>query len=131
LRDGTIDVIATDHAPHAIEEKEVEFQAAPFGIVGLETALGLVLTRLVDTGVLTLPQVIAKMTSNPAAILKLDRGRLKIGAPAALTVFDAGVRWTVDKNALKSKSKNTPFHGWELKGRVFGIFNKGRWWQRT
>lgn len=131
LRDGTIDVIATDHAPHAIEEKEVEFQAAPFGIVGLETALGLVLTRLVDTGVLTLPQVIAKMTSNPAAILKLDRGRLKIGAPAALTIFDAGARWTVDKNAFKSKSKNTPFHGWELKGRVFGIFNKGRWWQRT
>jgi dihydroorotase len=131
LRDGTIDVIATDHAPHAIEEKEVEFQAAPFGIVGLETALGLVLTRLVDTGVLTLPQVIAKMTSNPAAILKLDRGRLKIGAPAALTIFDAGARWTVDKNAFKSKSKNTPFHGWDLKGGVFGIFNKGRWWQRT
>ncbi len=131
LRDGTIDVIATDHAPHAIEEKEVEFQAAPFGIVGLETALGLVLTRLVDTGVLTLPQAIAKMTNNPAAILKLDRGRLKIGASAALTIFDAGARWRVDKNAFKSKSKNTPFHGWELKGRVFGIYNKGRWWQRT
>jgi len=131
LRDGTIDVIATDHAPHAIEEKEVEFQAAPFGIVGLETALGLVLTRLVDTGVLTLPQAIAKMTCNPAVILKLDRGRLKIGAPAALTIFDPAARWTVDKNAFKTKSKNTPFHGWELKGRVFGIYNKGRWWHRT
>jgi dihydroorotase len=130
LRDGTIDVIATDHAPHAIEEKEVEFDAAPFGIVGLETALALVITQLVKTGALTLPQAISKMTVNPAAILKLERGRLKIGAPAALTIFNANEEWTVDKRLFKSKSKNTPFHDWKLQGRVFGLYNNGLWWQR-
>lgn len=131
LRDGTIDVIATDHAPHSIEEKEVEFAAAPFGIIGLETALGLVMTHLVKPGVLTLPQAIAKMTVNPAAILKLERGRLKIGAPASLTIFDPEVNWTVDKRTLKSRSKNTPFHGWKLQGRVVGLYNNGLWWQRS
>ncbi len=130
LRDGTIDVIATDHAPHSIEEKQVEFDAAPFGIVGLETALGLIITHLVKPGILTLPQAIAKMTLNPATILKLERGRLKIVAPASLTIFSADEKWTVDKNKFKSKSKNTPFHNWELKGRVVGLYNNGLWWQR-
>jgi dihydroorotase len=129
LKDGTIDVIATDHAPHAIEEKEVEFNAAPFGIIGLETALGLVLSRLVDPGVLTLPQAIAKMTINPAKILRLERGSFKVGAPASFTVFDPNAEWTVDKNKLKSKSKITPFHNWNLKGKIFGLYNKGLWWQ--
>lgn len=130
LRDGTIDVIATDHAPHSIEEKEVEFDAAPFGIVGLETALGLVITHLVKPGILTLPQAIAKMTINPASILKLDRGRLRIDAPASLTIFSADEKWTVDKTNFQSKSKNTPFHNWELQGRVVGLYNNGLWWQK-
>ena len=129
LKDGTIDVIATDHAPHAIEEKEVEFSAAPFGIVGLETALGLVMIHLVDTGVLTLPQAIAKMTTNPAKVLRLDIGLFKMNAPASFTIFDPKVEWTVDKNKFKSKSKNTPFHNCNLKGKVFGLYNKGLWWK--
>ncbi len=128
LKDGTIDVIATDHAPHSIEEKEVEFDAAPFGILGLETALGLVMKQLVHPGILTLPQAIAKMTSNPASILRLQRGVLRKGAAASVTIFDPDVAWTVDKSALKSKSKNTPFDGWNLTGRVVGLYSKGRWW---
>ncbi|MFQ5750963.1 MAG: dihydroorotase, partial [bacterium] len=131
LQDGTIDVIATDHAPHSIEEKETEFEAAPFGILGLETALGLVLSKLVDSGILTLPQAVAKMTKNPANILKLERGKFKIGVPASLTIFDPKTVWTVDKNQFKSKSKNTPFHDWKLKGQVFGLYNNGLWWQKN
>jgi len=129
LQDGTIDVIATDHAPHAVEEKQVEFDAAPFGIVGLETALGLVMKFLVETKILSLPQAVAKMTGNAADILSLPHGRLKKGAPAALTIFDPEVQWKVDKSKFKSRSKNTPFDGWELSGKVFGLYNKGRWWQ--
>ncbi len=131
LRDGTIDVIATDHAPHSIEEKETEFEAAPFGIIGLETALGLVLTQLVEPGLLTLPQAISKMTVNPAHILKLERGKFMIGSPASLTIFDPKAEWTVDKTKLKSKSKNTPFHNWKLKGQVFGLYNNGQWWENN
>ena len=129
LQDGTIDVISTDHAPHAKEEKEVEFIKAPMGVVGLETALGLVLTSLVGRGLLTLSQTICKMTKRPAEILNLERGKLKIGAPASLTVFDPEQEWTVDKTQFKSKSQNMPFDGWKLKGRVFGLYNKGLWWQ--
>jgi dihydroorotase len=129
LKDGTIDVIATDHAPHAVEEKEVEFGAAPFGIVGLETALGLVISRLVETGTLNLIQAIVKMTANPARILKLERGFFKKGSPASLTIFDPKAEWTVDRRKFKSKSKNTPFHNWKLKGKVFGLYNKGLWWK--
>jgi dihydroorotase len=129
LQDGTIDVIATDHAPHSTEEKEVEFIKAPMGIVGLETALGLVFTSLVEPGLLTLPQAICKMTKKPAEILNLERGELKIGAPASLTIFAPEHEWTVDKTQFKSKSQNTPFAGWKLKGKVFGLYNKGLWWQ--
>ncbi|MFQ5603789.1 MAG: dihydroorotase [bacterium] len=129
LKDGTIDVIATDHAPHSIEEKETEFEAAPFGITGLETALGLVLTQLVEPGILALPQAIAKMTRNPAEILRLERGKFKVGAPASITVFDPNHEWTVDKKRMLSKSKNTPFEGWKLKGKVFGLYNNGLWWR--
>ncbi|MCH7754984.1 dihydroorotase [candidate division KSB1 bacterium] len=129
LQDGTIDVIATDHAPHAKEEKEVEFIKAPMGIVGLETALGLVLSNLVGPGLLTLSQAICKMTKRPAEILNLERGELKIGAPASLTIFAPEHEWTVDKTQFKSKSQNTPFEGWKLKGKVFGLYNKNMWWQ--
>ncbi|MFQ5637009.1 MAG: dihydroorotase [bacterium] len=128
LRDGTIDVIATDHAPHAVEEKESDYEAAPFGIIGLETALGLVLTQLVDTGVLSLAEAIGKMSKNPADILKLERGRLKIGAPASLTIFDPKAEWVVTKKQVRSKSKNTPFENWKLHGKIFGLYNKGLWW---
>ncbi|RMF61442.1 MAG: dihydroorotase [Calditrichaeota bacterium] len=128
LRDGTIDVIATDHAPHAVEEKEVEFSAAPFGIIGLETALGLCLKHLVEPGVLSLAELVAKLTLNPAGILSLQRGRLAVGHPASLTIFDPSVEWTVDKKKFHSKARNTPFDGWQLSGRVFGLYNRGRWW---
>jgi len=129
LQDGAIDVIATDHAPHSQKEKEVEFMKAPTGIIGLETALGLVLTNLVEPSLLTLPQAIYKMTKKPAEILNLEPGELKIGAPASLTIFDSEHEWIVDKTQFKSKSKNTPFDGWKLKGKVFGLYNKGLWWQ--
>lgn len=129
LQDGTIDVIATDHAPHAIEEKEVEFSAAPFGIVGLETALGLILVHLVERKILTLPQAIRKITLEPARILGIEKGVLEVGAPASLTIFDPASKWTVHKRKFKSKSRNTPFDEWQLKGKVFGLYNKGLWWQ--
>ncbi len=128
LKDGSIDVIASDHAPHSIEEKQTEFSAAPFGIVGLETALGIVIKHLVEPGVLSLSQAMSKMTLAPAEILKLDRGRLKIGSAASITIFDPEREWTVDKREFKSKSMNTPFDAWVLKGQVVALYNKGRFW---
>lgn len=116
LKDGTIDVIATDHAPHTIEEKDVEYNYAPFGMVGLETAVGLAMSELVETGILTVPQLIEKMSVNPARILKLDRGTLSIGALADVTVIDPEMSEVVKKEELASKGKNTPFAGRELKG---------------
>ena len=126
LADGTIDIIATDHAPHATEDKEVEFNAAAFGFVGLETALPLVITNLVDAGVLSLPEAIAKMSAGPASILKLDAGTLKKGAPADVTIFDPKAEITVKASELKSKSKNTPFDGMKLKGAVAATVVGGR-----
>ena len=96
----------------------MEFDAAPFGIIGLETSLGLVLTELVAGEVLTLPEAVAKMSLNPARILGLPGGAIRQGEPADLTIIDPQVRWTVDRAAFRSKSKNTPFHGWELTGRA-------------
>lgn len=118
LADGTIDAIATDHAPHATNEKECEFQAAAFGMTGLETALGLVLTHLVDAQVLTLPQAIEKMTAAPARILELPVGRLAVQSPADITVIDPSAKWTVDPAAMFSRSRNTAFAGWSLKGKA-------------
>ncbi|MDZ7262579.1 MAG: dihydroorotase, partial [candidate division KSB1 bacterium] len=123
LRDGTIDVIASDHAPHAIEEKEVEYAAAPFGIIGLETMVGLVITQLVDKGVLSLSEAIAKMSIHPAEILALESPSLIPGARANLTILNPNQTWTVDKNKFKSRSRNSPFHGWQLKGKIFGVLN--------
>jgi dihydroorotase len=116
LRDGTIDAIASDHAPHSSLEKNVEFDRAAFGIVGLETLLPLSLS-LVHEGVLTLAQLVDKLTSAPARILRLAKGALREGADADITVFDISHAWTVDRNAFKSKSRNTPFHGWSVRGR--------------
>ncbi len=117
LKDGTLDVIATDHAPHAEDEKSGEFDYAPFGIVGLETAVGLTL-RLVEEGVLSLNEVVRKMSFNPAQTMKIGRGTLSVGVDADITIIDPNLVWTVDASQLKSKSRNTPFHGWKLKGKA-------------
>jgi dihydroorotase len=126
LKDGTIDVIATDHAPHHYDAKEREFDDAPMGIVGLETALGLSLSLLVDGGFLTLPELVARMSTVPARIFHLPGGTLAAGHPADVVVFDPGARWTVDVTRFRSKSRNTPFAGWELAGRVVRTLVDGR-----
>ncbi len=126
LQDGTIDVIATDHAPHSEDEKDVEFDKAAFGIVGLETALGLIMTHIVGKGKLTAAEAISKMTSGPAKILRFNAGSLKIGMPADITVIDLGREWVVDKNKFFSKGKNSPFGGWKLKGKAVMTFVEGK-----
>ena len=117
LRDGTIDVIASDHAPHARTDKEVEFDYAASGITGLETSLALSL-GLVEEGLLTLPELIEKMTVNAARILHLPKGTLACGADADITVIDPQKEWTVDRRLFRSRGKNTPFHNWTLKGKA-------------
>jgi len=126
LRDGIIDVIASDHAPHTIDEKEVEFAQAPFGIVGLETAIGLSMTELVNQKYLSLSQLIEKMSVNPRRILSLPTINIQEGEMANLTLIDPAIDWKVDINLFKSKSKNSPFHGRVLKGRAIGIINNGK-----
>ena len=118
LKDGTIDCIATDHAPHPYDAKEQEFDYAPFGVVGLETALGLGLVELVETGVLTLPGLIRCLSTRPAEVAHLPAGTLKAGAAADVTIFDPAATWTVDPAFFFSKSRNTPFAGRSLKGQV-------------
>jgi dihydroorotase len=117
LRDGTIDAIASDHAPHAATDKEVEFEYAACGMIGLETSLALSL-RLVTDGVLSLAELAAKMSTRPAEILGVTGGTLVPGAPADLTVIDLKRSWTVNRAELRSRSRNTPFHGWELTGKA-------------
>lgn len=126
LADGTIDAIASDHAPHAKEKKMQELDQAPFGIVGLETSLGLVVTNLIEPGHLDWPETIRKMSLNPARILGIDRGTLQIGATADVTIIDPKVRWTVDPSEFSSKSANTPFTGMELTGRAEMVIVGGR-----
>jgi dihydroorotase len=126
LKDGTLDVIASDHAPHHYDAKEREFDDAPFGIVGLETALGLSITELVRGGVLTLPGLVARMSTEPARVFGLPGGSLKAGSPADVTVFDPEARWSVKADAFHSKSRNTPFAGRELWGRVVRTIVDGR-----
>ncbi|HHU87160.1 MAG: dihydroorotase [Pelotomaculaceae bacterium] len=125
LADGTIDVIATDHAPHTVEEKDVEYERAPFGLVGLETAVGLVWTVLVETGVLTPLQAVTKMTLNPAKILNIPRGTLEPGVIADITVIDPDLSWTVDAGLFESKGRNTPFQGMKLKGQAYATVTGG------
>ena len=125
--DGTIECLATDHAPHTQEEKELEYDKAPFGIVGLETALPLYAKALVEPGHLTWPQLIEKMTSAPARIMGLrDAGSLAKGAVADVTVFDPNAEWTIDATKFRSRSRNTPFDGWNVKGRVKRTIAGGR-----
>ena len=126
LGDGTIDVIASDHAPHAKEKKMQELDRAPFGIVGLETALGLVSTRLIEPGHLDWPSALEKMTVNPARILGIPKGTLAVGADADVVIIDPDLRWTVDPKRFRSKSANTPFAGWELKGRAVTVIVGGK-----
>jgi len=118
LVDGVIDVIATDHAPHTYEEKEQEFDYAPFGINGLETALGLCMRALVQPAHLTLAGLVDRMSCSPARIMGLPGGTLRRGAPADIVVFDPDEEWTVDPGECRSKSRNTPITGWQLVGRV-------------
>jgi dihydroorotase len=118
LKDDTLAVLATDHAPHAPEKKERELDQAPNGIIGLETFLPLCATHLIGPGHLTWPRMLAKMTCNPAAVLGIDRGTLQAGRPADVTVIDPAVKWTIDATKFKSKSRNTPFHGWPVTGRA-------------
>ncbi len=125
LADGIIDAIASDHAPHHADEKDVEFDAAAMGVVGLETTLPLVL-RLVGEKKISLVDAVARMTTGPARILGLPRGTLARGAVANLTLIDPGWRWTVDAGAFRSKSRNTPFHGWEMTGRAVLTMVAGR-----
>ena len=126
IADGTVDVIATDHAPHHYDEKNVEFDRAPFGIVGLETAVPLSLDRLVHAGVIRLPRLVELMSTNPARILRVPGGSLAEGAPADITIIAPDLRVRVKASALRSRSKNTPFDGWELRGGVAATVVGGR-----
>jgi dihydroorotase len=125
LRDGTVDAIATDHAPHELASKEVDFPLASNGIIGLETALPLTL-RLVDEGVLSMEGAIAKLSTNPSGILGLNKGTLSKGSPADITIFDPGREFVVQKAAFRSKARNTPFDGWQLRGVVESTVVGGR-----
>ncbi len=126
FRDGTIDAIATDHAPHTIQEKEQEFDYAPNGIIGLETAFGLTMTMLVEGEVLTLSQTIARLTCAPARVFNLPKGTLSVGADADVTIVDPAREWVVDVRKFASKSRNSPFHGWKLRGEVLATIVGGK-----
>ena len=118
VRDGTIDCLVTDHAPHLNSEKELSFQIAPFGIIGLETALPLFIRALIDTQVLDWPRLIAAMSSKPAQLLGVTGGTLKAEAPADVTIIDPEIEWQVDIERMRSKSRNSPFNGWKVRGRA-------------
>ncbi len=125
LRDGTIDAIASDHAPHSFDEKEVEYTVAPFGIVGLETALGLAVTELLLNGVLSLSQIVEKLSVNPRRILGIAPVAVGVGEMANLTIFDPAAKWIVDPRTFRSRSRNTPFGGMTLTGKPVGVINHG------
>ena len=126
VRDGTIDVIATDHAPHHYDEKEREFADAPNGIIGLETALAVNITWLVDPGLIDVPLLVERMSCAPARVFKLAGGTLRRGAEADVTVFDPTVEWQVDPARFRSKGRNTPYAGMRLRGRVRLTVVEGR-----
>jgi dihydroorotase len=126
LVDGTIDCIASDHAPHADEDKDCEFDQAPPGMIGLETTLGLIKTHLIDRGYLSWADAIRKMTINPARILHLPGGSLATGSPADIAIIDPDQKWTVSADDFRSRSKNSPFLGWELSGRASTTVLRGQ-----
>jgi dihydroorotase len=127
LRDGTVDAIASDHAPHAPELKAKPLTSdAPFGLIGLETALSLALTQLVHTGKISMWHLVSLMSANPARIVNRPYGRLSVGGPADITIFDPQFEWTYQTAAGRSKSRNSPFDGWKLKGAVVATVVGGR-----
>jgi dihydroorotase len=129
LADGTVDAIATDHAPHGWDDKEVELASAAFGVIGLETALPLALELLVNRKVISLARAIELLTAGPARTFHLDRqglGSLAVGAPADFTLVDLDGKVKVDREFIQSKSFNTPFKGWDLPGRVLGTWVEGK-----
>ena len=126
LRDGTIDVIATDHAPHSAEEKALPFDEAPNGIIGLETSLALALTFLYHSGKLSIDEIIKLMSTRPAEILKIEAGNLIEGGAADIVIFDPDEEWTVDPSLFKSKARNTPFGGMKLRGKVKYTISQGK-----
>jgi dihydroorotase len=126
VRDGTIDAIATDHAPHHADEKMLEYDRAPFGVIGLETALGVVLGVLYHTKQVSLSRIIEMLTTGPARAFSLSGGTLAQAAAADITVFDPEREWVVDPKNFKSKCRNTPFKGWSLRGAVVATFVAGR-----
>jgi dihydroorotase len=125
LRDGTLDVISTDHAPHAPHKKARGLEQAPNGIIGLETLLPTCVKALIEPGLLSWPQLIAKLTLGPARVLGLDRGTLKPGAVADVTVIDPDAEWTIDPERFRSKSRNCPFAGWRVRGRAEAVLVGG------
>jgi dihydroorotase len=125
LKDGTIELIATDHAPHAPEKKMRELDIAPFGIIGLETLLPITVRGLIEPGHLSWPEAIRKLTINPAQLLGIDKGTLKAGADADVTIIDPEARWTIDPALFHSRSRNTPFGGWEVRGRAHTVIVGG------
>ena len=125
LKDGTIAILATDHAPHAPEKKLREIDQAPFGIVGLETLLPITIKSLIEPGHLTWPEVIRALTIEPAKLLGIAKGTLAPGADADVTIIDPETRWTIDASKFVSKSRNTPFHGWEVRGRARTVIVAG------
>jgi dihydroorotase len=126
IADGSVDVIATDHAPHHYDEKNVEYDRAPFGIVGLETAVSLTLDRLVHAGVIGLPRLVELMSVNPARILRVAGGTIAPGSAADITILAPDLSVTIDRAKLRSRSRNTPFHGWTLRGGVAATIVAGR-----
>lgn len=125
LKDGTIDAICSDHQPYSEEKKAVELDAAPFGIIGLETLLPICIKTLIEPGHLTWPELIAKLTLGPAKILQIPKGTLKPEADADVTLIDPDVEWTINAAAFQSQSRNTPFDGWTVKGRAHTVIVKG------
>jgi dihydroorotase len=125
LKDGTLEVISTDHAPHAPAKKARPFEQAPNGIIGLETLLPVCIRALIEPGHLTWPQLIAKLTINPARVLGIDRGTLKPGAVADVTIIDPAVEWTIEPAQFRSKSRNCPFAGWKVRGRAATVIVGG------
>jgi dihydroorotase len=128
LEDDTIDVIASDHAPHAVEEKDVEFDAAPFGITGLETMVGAILKEIVNKKRLGFEKALYKMSVAPRKILNIDIPEIKTGEMANFTIIDPDIQWIVDVNKHRSKSRNSPFQGRELLGQTLAVFNRNRFW---
>ena len=131
IRNGTVDAIATDHAPHPGDEKMQEFERCPFGITGLETAIGLTLSELVHPGHISVGRMVELFTTGPANVLRLDRGTLKAGAPGDVTVFDLTSEWTFDVRQSQSKSRNSPFSGRRFTGGpVATVTGGGIVWKR-